>query len=91
MRPSQPGYGIDYIEWALDRPDSVQYDFAASDLASDATDGDAVAAAALDEGVRVAPGRFFGDPSRFRLSLSRDPSQTAEGLDILREALASLR
>jgi len=54
-------------------------------------DGDAVADAALDAGVRVAPGRFFGDRSRFRLSLSRDPSHTAEGLDVLGEALAALR
>ncbi|OYR95900.1 hypothetical protein DJ71_01335 [Halorubrum sp. E3] len=53
-------------------------------------DGDAVAESALEAGVRVAPGRFFGDRSRFRLSLSRDPGHTAEGLEVLREILASL-
>lgn len=53
-------------------------------------DGDTVTNAALNSGVRVCPGRFFGDSSRFRLSLSRDPNRMAEGLKAFGDVLDSL-
>jgi len=43
-------------------------------------DGDEVAAAAWEGGVLVAPGRFFGDPRRVRISLGRDPESTQTAL-----------
>jgi len=59
-------------------------------LSHDSADGDAVAEAALSEGIRVCPGRFFGADSRFRLSLSREPSRMAEGLRAFHGVLDSL-
>lgn len=53
-------------------------------------DGDAVAAAAADRDVLVVPGRFFGDPGRFRLSLGRSPAACEAALDALGTALDGL-
>ncbi|MFB6174212.1 MAG: pyridoxal phosphate-dependent aminotransferase [Halobacteriales archaeon] len=53
-------------------------------------DGDAVAAAADEEGVLVIPGRFFDDPGRFRISVARDPGTVEGGLAALGRALDGL-
>jgi aspartate/methionine/tyrosine aminotransferase len=47
----------------------------------ESADGDAVTAAAGEAGILVVPGRFFGDPSRFRLSLSDSPAAMDAALD----------
>ncbi len=50
------------------------------------------AVAALEEtGVRVAPGRFFGDARRFRLGFGGDAQKLAEGLAVLTETLKTQR
>jgi aspartate/methionine/tyrosine aminotransferase len=53
-------------------------------------DGDAVATAAWDRGVLVVPGRFFGHPEAFRLSLGRSPDEVEAGLSVLGDVLDSL-
>lgn len=53
-------------------------------------DGDGVADAAIDEGVLVYPGRFFGDADRFRVSLGYDLAQCRDGLAALGDALDNL-
>jgi aspartate/methionine/tyrosine aminotransferase len=52
-------------------------------LAHERADGDEVAAAALDRGLLVVPGRFFEAPERFRVSLGRDTAHVREALDVL--------
>lgn len=47
----------------------------------ESADGDAVTAAASEAGILVVPGRFFGDRSRFRLSLSDSPAAMDAALD----------
>lgn len=49
--------------------------------------GDDVAEAASARNVLLVPGRFFGDRTRFRVSLGGDPSVMREGLDVLSRAL----
>jgi histidinol-phosphate/aromatic aminotransferase/cobyric acid decarboxylase-like protein len=39
VSPDESDRGVTFIEWSLDRPDSVEYDFAVSDLARDVVDG----------------------------------------------------
>lgn len=56
-------------------------------LAHETADGDAVAAAAEEEGVLVVPGRFFGDPERVRVSLGRTPQEMDAALRALAVAL----
>ena len=52
--------------------------------------GDEVTRAALDAGVLVVPGRFFGRPERFRISLGGAPERMRDGLDALGTVLDSL-
>jgi len=56
----------------------------------DGVDGDELATAAWDEGVLVAPGRFFDDRERVRVSLGRTPNHSAAALDALGGVLADL-
>lgn len=49
--------------------------------------GDAVVAAAEDRDLLVIPGRFFGDPGRFRTSLGRSPGECEAALEVLGEVL----
>ena len=59
-------------------------------LGHESTDGDAVADAAMDVGVLVVPGRFFGEPDRFRVCACQ-PSETIEqGFDRLETVLDRL-
>jgi aspartate/methionine/tyrosine aminotransferase len=59
-------------------------------LEVDGTDGDELATAAWDEGVLVAPGRFFDDEDGVRVSLGRTPDHSAAALDALAGVLAEL-
>jgi aspartate/methionine/tyrosine aminotransferase len=52
--------------------------------------GNEVAHGALDADVLVVPGRFFGRPDRFRLSLGGDPDRMQAGLGALGGVLDSL-
>lgn len=65
-------------------PDGSTYAF----LDVDGVDGDELATAAWDEGVLVAPGRFFDDKERVRVSLGRTPDHSAAALDALAGVLA---
>jgi len=56
-------------------------------LTHGAVDGDAVAAAAWEEGVLVVPGRFFGAPDGVRVSLGGPPRDATEGLAAFGRAL----
>jgi aspartate/methionine/tyrosine aminotransferase len=56
-------------------------------LGHESADGDAVAAAAEDEGVLVVPGRFFEDAERVRVSLGRTPREMDAALRALAVAL----
>jgi len=67
-------------------PDGSTYAF----LSVDGVDGDELATAAWDEGVLVAPGRFFDDSERVRVSLGRTPDHSAAALDALGGVLADL-
>lgn len=60
-------------------------------LDAEGFDGDEVTAAAWEQGVLVAPGRFFGDPRRVRISLGRDPESTRSALAALGGVLDGLR
>jgi len=53
-------------------------------------DGNAVVDAAWEEGILVIPGRFFDDPSRFRLSFAGPPSDMQRGLSRFEQVLAEL-
>lgn len=52
--------------------------------------GDAVAEAAWDAGVLVVPGRFFGDPDRFRIAAAAEPAVTQRSLDAFGAGLDGL-
>jgi len=67
-------------------PDGATYAF----LDPAGVDGDELAAAAWDDGVLVAPGRFFDDTDRVRVSLGRTPDHSAAALDALAGVLADL-
>jgi len=67
-------------------PEGATYAF----LGVDGVDGDELATAAWDEGVLVAPGRFFDDDDRVRVSLGRTPDHSAAALDALGGVLANL-
>lgn len=54
-------------------------------------DGDELAAAAWDEGILLAPGRFFDDPERVRVSLGGTPETSEAALDALGVVLDSFR
>jgi aspartate/methionine/tyrosine aminotransferase len=53
-------------------------------------DGDRVAEAAWDAGVLVVPGRFFGDPDRFRIAAAAGPAVTQRALDAFGAVLDGL-
>lgn len=59
-------------------------------LGHERADGDTVAAAAEEVGVLVIPGRFFGEPERFRISVARNPDTVAAALNAFGDALDSL-
>ncbi|SFR69333.1 pyridoxal phosphate-dependent aminotransferase [Halogeometricum limi] len=59
-------------------------------LSHDHASGDEVSEAAWAEGILVVPGRFFDDPSGFRVALGRDPTHVEAALDALSDVLASL-
>jgi len=67
-------------------PDGSTYAF----LDPAGVDGDELTAAAWDDGVLVAPGRFFDDADRVRVSLGRTPDHSAAALDALAGVLADL-
>jgi len=67
-------------------PDGSTYAF----LDVDGVDGDELTTAAWDEGVLVAPGRFFDDRERVRVSLGRTPDHSAAALDALGGVIADL-
>ena len=67
-------------------PEGATYAF----LDVDGVDGDELATAAWDEGVLVAPGRFFDERERVRVSLGRTPDHSAAALDALGGVLAAL-
>lgn len=73
------------LEGAVKPPHSMGF-FSFGDV-----NGDKIADVALEEGIRVCPGQFFGDESRFRLSLSRDPAKMAEGLESFRRVLDTIK
>jgi len=50
-------------------------------------DGDEIAAEARARDLAVAPGRFFDDGDRFRVSLGREPEHVREALGVLDETL----
>lgn len=52
--------------------------------------GDDVAAAALDDGVLVVPGRFFDRPEGVRLTLGKPPEEMREALEAFGAVLDSL-
>jgi aspartate/methionine/tyrosine aminotransferase len=53
-------------------------------------DGDAVVEAALEAGILVVPGRFFGDDAGFRISVAREPDSVTAALDAFRTVLDGL-
>jgi aspartate/methionine/tyrosine aminotransferase len=59
-------------------------------LAHERATGDEVTEAALDAGVLVVPGRFFGSPEGFRITLGKRGDEMARGLDVLGEVLDDL-
>jgi aspartate/methionine/tyrosine aminotransferase len=68
----------------------VPDDFSLAFPAHDRADGRAVAEAALDRGVAVFPGEYFGDPDRFRIALGAAPVEVERGLDVLGRVLDGL-
>jgi aspartate/methionine/tyrosine aminotransferase len=59
-------------------------------LGHPSADGDRVVEAAIDAGVLVVPGRFFGVPDRFRICCGVATGDVREGLDRLDDAIAAL-
>ena len=59
-------------------------------LSHDAADGDTVTETGLEEDLVVVPGRFFDDPHRVRVSLSKTPAVSARALQSFQRALDSL-
>jgi aspartate/methionine/tyrosine aminotransferase len=59
-------------------------------LTHESVDGDAVAAAAWDDGVLVVPGRFFGAPEGVRVSLGGPTDRVEEALSAFGGALDRL-
>ena len=53
-------------------------------------DGNAVVDAAWEDGILVIPGRFFDDPSRFRISFAGPPSDMQRGLARFEQVLDEL-
>lgn len=56
-------------------------------LYHESLDGDEVHALAAERDVLVVPGRFFGEPDGFRVSLGRDPEAVARAIDAFGSAL----
>ena len=67
-------------------PEGCPYAF----LVHDSADGDAVAAAAREEGVLVVPGRFFGASEGIRVSLGLPPERAEAALAAFGDALDGL-
>ncbi|MFB6266461.1 MAG: pyridoxal phosphate-dependent aminotransferase [Halodesulfurarchaeum sp.] len=59
-------------------------------LGVEGADGDQVSAAAAERDLLVVPGRFFGHPERFRISLGGEPPEMAAGLDRFEAVLEDL-
>ena len=59
-------------------------------LAHESADGDEVATAAMDAGVLVVPGRFFGDRERFRICVCQPTPTVEQGLAALEAVLNGL-
>lgn len=59
-------------------------------LKHDDADGDTVTRHAIDAGILVLPGRFFGTPSHFRVSLGTSTKHAEEGLSALGAVLDDL-
>lgn len=67
-------------------PEGSTYGF----LGHETADGDRVVEAAEEAGILVVPGRFFGDPDRFRLSVSDAPDEMGVALDQFGDVLDDL-
>ncbi len=59
-------------------------------LGHESVDGDVVVDAAMDAGILVVPGRFFGAPDRFRVCACRRTETVERGLDRLGSVLDGL-
>lgn len=59
-------------------------------LYHETADGDRVVETAMDHGVLVTPGRFFGEPGSVRVALGRPPAHVETALERFGEALDSL-
>lgn len=68
-------------------PEGSTYGFLGYEMA----DGDRVVEAAEEAGILVVPGRFFGDPDRFRLSVSGAPDEMQAALEQFGDVLDDLR
>ncbi|MFB6360222.1 MAG: pyridoxal phosphate-dependent aminotransferase [Halobacteriales archaeon] len=53
-------------------------------------EGDAIVEAAWESGVLVVPGRFFGDPPRFRIAAAHEPAATERSLRAFGRVLDAL-
>lgn len=80
----------DFVAGRDDLTGPIHDDCSFGFVAHDRADGDEVARAAHEAGVLVVPGRFFDDPSRFRLSAGRDTDAVREGLAVLGDVLDGL-
>ncbi|MFB6299339.1 MAG: pyridoxal phosphate-dependent aminotransferase [Halobacteriales archaeon] len=59
-------------------------------LGHDRADGTEVAQAAWEAGILVVPGRFFGTPDRFRLSVTDPPGQAERALEAFGDVIDEL-
>lgn len=80
----------DFVTGRDDLTGPIHDDCSFGFVGHDRADGDEVARAAHEAGVLVVPGRFFDDPSRFRLSAGRDTDAAREGLAVLGDVLDGL-